>query len=133
MEDLEAYLRVPRRERARRRASAIRFVVGRPLTRQAFWKLVIRYARRAGITKAISPHKLRHSFATHLLERGPTCAASRRCWATPTSPPPRSIRTSPKGMSKRHIPRLTLVPNSWRLKINIGVNFSGHDRSALAC
>jgi len=43
---------------------------GRPLSRQAFWKLVVRYARRVAITKPISPHKLRHSFATHLLERG---------------------------------------------------------------
>jgi integrase/recombinase XerD len=43
---------------------------GEPLSRMGAWKILRRHVEQAGITKAVSPHTLRHSFATHLLEGG---------------------------------------------------------------
>lgn len=55
-----------------KRSTEILFLTrrGRPFTRQGIWKFFRRYAREAGLPAKTSPHVLRHSFATHLLERG---------------------------------------------------------------
>ena len=65
LEALQAYL-------ATRRDALPALFVGRsgPLRRASFWRIIKAYAKQAGIARAISPHTLRHSFATHLLERG---------------------------------------------------------------
>ena len=69
---LEQYVKEARPGLLKKRASRYVFVSrrGGPLTRQAFWKLLRHRALRAGIRQIISPHMLRHSFATHLLEGG---------------------------------------------------------------
>ena len=69
---LQRYVSDARAELARGRPSAALFPTRRGvhMTRQAFWYLVKKYALRAGITAPLSPHTLRHAFATHLLNHG---------------------------------------------------------------
>ncbi len=69
---LERYLREARPLLLRGQLSDILFPTqrGSGMTRQAFWLIIKRYAAKAGITKSLSPHTLRHAFATHLLNHG---------------------------------------------------------------
>jgi integrase/recombinase XerD len=71
LEALDAYLE-QRAKHPRAEASSVLFLSprGGALSRQAVWKSFVAYARGVGIDKPSSPHKLRHSFATHLLQGG---------------------------------------------------------------
>ena len=72
VEWITRYLKESRPEILQKRLSDTLFVTqrGGAMTRQAFWYLIKRYALLAGVTKHLSPHVLRHAFATHLLNHG---------------------------------------------------------------
>jgi integrase/recombinase XerD len=66
------YLENARKQLSNNQISAFLFLgrAAKPITRQGFWKLLQRYAQKARLTRKITPHSLRHSFASHLLEGG---------------------------------------------------------------
>jgi len=69
---LQTYLQEARPELLQQRRSQAIFITrrGTAMSRHAFWHLIKRYAERAAINKPLSPHVLRHAFATHLLNHG---------------------------------------------------------------
>ena len=67
---IEDYIRNTRPDFSPRASQVFLNRSGLGLTRQAVWKLIKRYAAEAGIERSISPHTMRHTFATHLLEGG---------------------------------------------------------------
>lgn len=72
IEYLDTYINNVRSQLLKKTVTNVLFLNlhGRPLTRQGIWKLIKQYGLRANINKTLTPHTLRHSFATHLLENG---------------------------------------------------------------
>ncbi|NOQ15389.1 MAG: site-specific tyrosine recombinase XerD [Methyloprofundus sp.] len=72
IDSLENYMQYSRKALLSERPCDAVFVTNRAagMTRQAFWHIIKRYAKKAGINKELSPHTLRHAFATHLLNHG---------------------------------------------------------------
>ena len=71
-EKINHYLKTVRSLRSKQTPSPYLFIAraGKPMTRQGFWKLLRRYAMQAGLKEKVTPHSIRHSFASHLLEGG---------------------------------------------------------------
>jgi integrase/recombinase XerD len=72
IQSVEKYLREGRPKLANENSQDFLFLNhrGRPFSRMGLWKILRKYVNRAGIKKKVSPHTIRHSFATHLLEGG---------------------------------------------------------------
>lgn len=70
LESIDAYLREVRAPLESEAPELFLGPSGKPLTRQAVWKFIKKYVQQAGLSKKVSPHKFRHSFATHLLAEG---------------------------------------------------------------
>ena len=88
---------------------------GDRLTRQGLWLIIKRYVEEAGIQGNVTPHTLRHSFATHMLRRRRSAARCRKCWDMPTSRPRKSTRRCHTTISAKPtttpIPRLNTSPS----------------------
>ncbi len=85
---------------------------GSAMTRQAFWYLIKRYARQAGIAKPLSPHTLRHAFATHLLNHGADLRVVQLCSGTPIFP-----RRNYTHVARERLKRLHALASSERVMV----------------
>jgi integrase/recombinase XerD len=84
---------------------------GETLSRVSLGQIVRHHAQRAGLPDWVSPHTLRHSFATHLLQGGADLRAIQEMLGTPTSPPRRFTRTSKPSTCAKAIARRIRAPD----------------------